>query len=116
MRPCSKAGCPELVPKGGYCPRHKRERSRNYDAWRGNRHERGYGSRWERYSRARLREFPFCVLCDRLAEHTDHIVSARDEPARFWDPTNHQSLCADCNRRKAIAEEGGFGRPRRASR
>lgn len=29
----------------------------------------------------------------------------------FWDPTNWQSLCDTCNSRKAVEEEGAFGRP-----
>jgi 5-methylcytosine-specific restriction endonuclease McrA len=40
---------------------------------------------------------------------TDHIRAIRDGGAVF-DPANHQSLCGACNRRKAIAYEGGFGR------
>jgi len=46
----------------------------------------------------------------RLADVTDHVLPAATHPELFMDPTNHQSLCHDCNKRKAIAEEGGFGR------
>jgi 5-methylcytosine-specific restriction endonuclease McrA len=112
MRPCGQAGCPELVTRGGYCDRHRREWDRRR---RGTAHQRGYTKRWVRYSAKRLSEFPFCAICGRLADVTDHIVPAQVAPARFWDPTNHQSLCGDCNRRKAITESGAFGRtPRQA--
>jgi 5-methylcytosine-specific restriction protein A len=88
------------------CPAHARAR----DAQRGSAEDRGYTAQWSRYSRARLDAHPFCVRCGRIAEVTDHVVAARQAPGRFWDPTNHQSLCGACNRRKAIALEGGFGR------
>jgi 5-methylcytosine-specific restriction endonuclease McrA len=39
---------------------------------------------------------------------TDHIVTMKAGGSKF-ESSNHQSLCADCNRRKAIAVEGGFG-------
>ena len=33
---------------------------------------------------------------------------SQDELA--YEPSNLQPMCFDCNKRKAIAEEGGFGR------
>jgi 5-methylcytosine-specific restriction endonuclease McrA len=41
---------------------------------------------------------------------TDHIESAAAHPELFWKEENHQSLCDDCNKRKAIELEGGLGR------
>jgi 5-methylcytosine-specific restriction endonuclease McrA len=41
---------------------------------------------------------------------TDHIIAMADGGSQF-DPSNHQSLCGACNRRKAIDLEHGFGRP-----
>lgn len=110
MRPCRTSGCPSTVTSPhAYCSRCQQARDRQ----RPTRTARGYDNRWLRYSARRLQQDPFCALCGRLAEVTDHIVSARHAPQHFWDPDNHQSLCGDCNRRKAIAEEGGFGgRPR----
>lgn len=46
----------------------------------------------------------------KLAECTDHILPIKTHPERKDDPSNHQSLCLDCNRRKSIALEGGLGR------
>jgi 5-methylcytosine-specific restriction enzyme A len=111
MKPCAKTGCPELVTKGRYCARHRQA----VEQARGTATARGYSKQWSRYSARRLAQHPFCTMCGRLAEVTDHIVSARQAPARFWDETNHQSLCGACNRRKAIAEEGTFGGAPRTS-
>lgn len=109
LRPCATPGCPALV-EHGHCAGHATVREQA----RGTARQRGYDTTWARYSRRRLHQFPFCVRCGRLAEVTDHIVPIRLAPERRLDPTNHQSLCADCNRRKNIEEEGGFGRePRR---
>lgn len=108
MRPCATSGCPVLVGHG-HCEVHRRQREQR----RGTRTQRGYDNRWLRYSQRRLLSHPFCVVCGRLAEVTDHIIAARRAPDRFWDESNHQSLCGACNRRKAIAEEGGLEDPYR---
>jgi len=48
----------------------------------------------------------------RLADLTDHVISARVAPHRFFDETNLQSLCVDCHRLKSIAEDGTLGHNR----
>ena len=109
---CVEPGCP--VRANGRCPAHRRAK----DQRRGTRHQRGYTNRWADYSKARLARHPWCVGypvghhagLPVLATCTDHILSAKARPDLFWDEANHQSLCADCNSRKGIAEEGGFGR------
>jgi 5-methylcytosine-specific restriction protein A len=102
---------------------HTRER----EARRGTAHQRGYTSRWARYSKAWLKKYPLCGMrrdgqinneyrrpeCIARgpvqAECVDHIRAASLGGA-FWDPANHQSLCLNCNRVKGIKYEGGFGR------
>lgn len=103
---CSYPRCPTKVDSGR-CPAHRRP----------SRHERGYTNKWDRYSKQRLSEHPYCVgyptgihRTKVLADVTDHILSAVAYPEMFDDPTNHQSLCHDCNKRKAIELEGGLGR------
>lgn len=113
MRFCATAGCSARVERG-HCQRHARQK----DAARGTARERGYTTAWDAYSRNRLARQPWCVGYPRgthkpftvLADVTDHIISARKRPDLFMAPSNHQSLCHDCNKRKAIAEEGGLGR------
>jgi 5-methylcytosine-specific restriction enzyme A len=75
--------------------------------------DRGYDSRWARYSRRYLRAHPLCVACTAdglIAQATavDHIVPIRQGGA-MWDPRNHQALCHDCHTRKT-------GRERRQTR
>lgn len=101
-----------LVPSGR-C----RDHARQADQARGTRQQRGYTNAWLHYSRSRLEQHPLCVgyplgyhSIPTAATVTDHILSAKSRPDQFWNPANHQSLCAACNSRKAVAEEGGFGR------
>jgi 5-methylcytosine-specific restriction endonuclease McrA len=109
---CPTPGC--STRSQGLCSQHRTARAATYQAKVPALHTQ----RWRRYSRQRLAQFPWCVgypsgqhrEAARLAECTDHILPARAYPELVWEPTNHQSLCHDCNRRKAIAEEGGFGR------
>jgi 5-methylcytosine-specific restriction endonuclease McrA len=93
---------------------------------RGTAHERGYTSKWAAYSRGWLARFPWCGMrvdgqlhaahsrCVQQGQQvratvTDHIRSMSLGGEQL-DPLNSQSLCGDCNRRKAIALEHGFGR------
>jgi 5-methylcytosine-specific restriction protein A len=94
------------------------ERRRLAAASRGTRQQRGYTDAWLRYSRNRLRSYPWCVQHEQLgrlvpAAVTDHIVPHRGDAQLFWDESNHQSLCKRCHDRKTAREDGGFGNPRR---
>jgi 5-methylcytosine-specific restriction protein A len=121
LRPCLEPRCPALVPHGR-CPAHER----TYDRQRGTARERGYTSRWDEYSKARLQRYPLCgqrqdgllypehSQCAKegrtvAAQCTDHIVAVH-KGGSMWDESNHQSLCLACNSRKANELEGGFGR------
>lgn len=41
----------------------------------------------------------------------DHIRAPKGDQALFWNRSNWQPFARVCNTRKAIASEGGFGRP-----
>lgn len=73
-----------------------------------------YDCRWRRYCGAFLLDSPVCVRCHNLADHVDHIepVYGLDDPG-FWDPTNHQALCASCHSRKTAGEDRFKGTARR---
>jgi 5-methylcytosine-specific restriction protein A len=82
---------------------------------RGTATQRGYNSRWSRYSIRYRRLHPFCTECQRQgilkqADCVDHIipVNGPDDPL-FWDENNHQSLCISCHSEKTAREDGGFG-------
>lgn len=116
--PCARCG----AYISGRCPRCARKQDRA----RGTAHARGYTAEWAEFSRAWLQRHPWCGerADGRLyAEHswcvraerrtratvTDHIRALKDGGAHMVD-SNHQSLCADCNRRKAIKFEGALAR------
>lgn len=80
---------------------------------RPNSHARGYGKRWQTYSRGFLALHPFCVACEaagkvKASEATDHIVavSGPSDPL-FWPASNHQALCWSCHSSKTARENSG---------
>lgn len=106
---CRCPGCKALTgDPSGYCPEHRylyEEQTRRRDVRRGTAKERGYDSRWARYSRAYLAQpnHRLCALridegCAIVAQCVDHI-DPPDGPRdpRFWDPANHQPACIHCN-------------------
>ena len=79
---------------------------------------RGYGYRWEQYSRQRraTSDGALCAICldygrTTTAECVDHIepVTGPDDPL-FWDQLNHQSLCWSCHSIKTNTTDRGKGR------
>ena len=96
-RICAEPRCPERVDRG-YCPKHRRQRDAvsRFDKHPGYRTEQ-----WKQYSRRRLAEHPWCVLCGRLAQCTDHVQPAATHPELFFEESNHRSLCWSCNRATA---------------
>ena len=113
-RPCAKAGCRELVDTG-YCIKHQSTKT-NYDRLRPSSSKRGYGHRWRVYRDAYLRDHPLCVSCNTqnvatAATVVDHIKPHNGNDMMFWEPLNHQSLCASCHGRKTAMHDGGFGNP-----
>lgn len=88
------------------------------EAARGNRHDRGYTSRWDRARRAYLNAHPLCVDCQAQGRITaatcvDHVVPHRGNDELFWDEAGWASCCASCHSRRTVRFDGGFGRPRK---
>ena len=120
---CRYPGCGELTGhESGYCEAHRGEWERMNqarDRRRGTAQERGYDSRWARYSKwyLSLPEHQFCALrldekCAVLAQCVDHIDPPNgNRDPRFWDPGNHQPACIHCNSVKGhrrMTGKGGF--------
>jgi len=122
--PCNWPGCGALVQHGRpRCPAHERQ----YDLRRGSAKDRGYDSKWARFSRDWRKRFPLCGMradgqlhtdagseCARtgrptFAQCVDHIVPMKRGGSQY-DPSNLESKCLRCNNRKRALEEGGFGR------
>lgn len=103
LRFCNHPGCGELVATT-YCDEHARLHQRENDTRRGSAHARGYGYKWQQYSKAFLRrpENQICKLhlpgCTTLAQCVDHIQppSGASDPL-FWNKENHQAACIRCN-------------------
>lgn len=111
--PCRQPGCPALVDKPGYCPKHKRAEYKRCDAGRPSAAKRGYSRNWRCLRLMVLRRQPICATegCDRPAEHVDHIVP-------LWrggtnELSNLRGLCRFCHARKTAAADGGFGNQRK---
>jgi len=84
------------------------------DEHRGSRHARGYSDLWAKYSRQFRLEHPLCAdpyhvhgELGAFTEVTDHVVPPW-AGGGFWDPSNHQPLCQDCNKRKAADDRRRF--------
>lgn len=77
---------------------------REYDRKRGNRHARGYGSKWTRESKAYLEEHRTCVHCGAESQCVDHIKPHRGNQRLFWSRDNWQALCLSCHSRKTKSD------------
>lgn len=75
------------------------------EAARGTAHQRGYGSRWQRFRLSFLAAHPLCAECERKGRTTeatvvDHVTPHRGDAELFWREGNHQALCARCHNAK----------------
>jgi len=117
----SICGCGLKVAAGSLCPcaakrraeAAKRQRVRNRS--RPSANQRGYSAQWRIASKAFLAmpENRYCVVCGKPAQAVDHIKPHKGNHALFWDKANWRPICISCNSRKAVREEGGFGRARK---
>ncbi len=122
---CNAPNCSNLTSER-YCDEHKyiqeeqeRKRaeylSKRKDGHKLNSRQRGYSSRWDKYSKWFLSQpqNQLCALrldnkCARVAQCVDHIKppsNARDP--LFWDKNNHQPACIHCNSVKGHTELKG---------
>lgn len=82
-------------------------------AWRagkGGANARGYTYRWQKESKAFLREHPLCASCQAQGRITpatvvDHVVPHRGDMEKFWNRSNWQPLCVPCHNKKAQSEK-----------
>ncbi len=110
-KPCGHLGCGKLVSDGRYCPEHQGDKklSRFADSRRGSRHERGYGTAWDKLRLVILaRDNGLCVPCNtagRLtpASQVDHIIPKAEGGTD--DESNLQSVCVACHRAKTDREK-----------
>lgn len=76
---------------------------------------------WRAFSRAFLRDHPFCECPDHgslpewrrpLSEVTDHIDGLGPNGPRGFDRVNCQAMTRSCHAKKTIKHDGGYGRKR----
>ena len=110
-KPCRHPACGKLVRDGsGYCQAHQADRKIGTfaDPRRGSRHERGYGSQWDRDRKRVLdRDAGLCQPClsngqVTMATQVDHIVP-KCEGGSDAD-TNLQAICRTCHQIKTASE------------
>ncbi len=116
LKPCNHPGCPNLTNER-FCQVHAQAERKRYDQERGSANERGYTSRWRKYSKWFLSQPDniFCKLqlpgCTNIAECVDHIDPVGPQDPRFWDSGNHQAACIHCNSVKGHKRMAGEGKP-----
>lgn len=109
--------CGHTVPSGARCSCQKArdgERKAKHEAKRASARQRGYTVAWAKASKAFLArpENRLCACgCGRVADMVDHRIAHKGDPRLFWAESNWQAMASICNRRKAVREEGAFGRP-----
>jgi 5-methylcytosine-specific restriction protein A len=107
-KPCAEPRCPTLVPAGQrFCPDHKREHYRRFNAARGTVKEQNYGNTWKKLRDYYIARNVLCVMClskgvTRAAEEVDHVTPRRHGGSD--DTDNLQSLCKSCHSRKTARE------------
>ena len=104
LKPCKHPGCPRLT-EGAYCDEHKPLHPERPSAAK-----RGYGSKWQRVSKAYLRKHSLCVKCLAQGKYVtatvvDHIIPFRDNEILHWDESNFQALCKACHDKKTWTED-----------
>lgn len=106
-RLCSKCGV-KVYDGTTRCSEHKVKHNWADDKIRGNRHERGYGSEWEKTRKIVLKRDDYlCVNHKakgifRKATDVDHIIPKERGGTDNID--NLQSLCSKCHREKTAKE------------
>ncbi len=115
-KPCSWAGCPELISDGSYCPRHAPRaeslraelmaaNDRMYRATPWGKESKTFLSSkdWQNLRREKLRAHPFCAECERngilgtLARDVHHIAPRATRPDLALVMANLESLCTPCH-------------------
>lgn len=117
-KPCRHLGCSRLVSDGsGYCVAHQSDRKlgKFADDRRGSRHDRGYGTEWEKTRKRILsRDKGLCQPCMKagrvsVAKQVDHITP-KGEGGTDAD-NNLQAICLACHKVKTSEEAIRARRP-----
>ncbi len=100
---CNHYGC-KNVTIDRFCAEHNKESKQFYGIDRESAAKRGYGSRWQKASKAYLRQHPICVECGQEADLVDHIKPHKGDMVLFWKIENWQAMCDRCHNIKRQRE------------
>jgi 5-methylcytosine-specific restriction enzyme A len=107
-RPCRNRGCPALVTSAdGLCDDHKNAGWERHQAGR-SRHERGYGSKWDKIRlQILVRDNHLCQSCRRIglvtpASIVDHITPKAKGGTD--DIANLEAICRGCHASKTAVD------------
>lgn len=119
-RPCRQAGCGALVRGASRCPAHAVAAGSFADRTRGSRHDRGYGTNWDKL-RATIvaRDCGLCQQCQRngvvnpvgdkpYSAYVDHITPKAEGGTDA--ESNLETLCRACHTAKTDQEKNRLRR------
>ena len=109
-KPCAYPGCPELIREGRYCPAHKTEMGRQYNATRDSDFNKRYGRQWKKNRALYISKHPLCEACEKAgqlvpATEVHHIIPL-DKGGSNADE-NLQALCKPCHSRHTLNDTRG---------
>lgn len=105
-KPCTKPGCRKYATARGRCDDH--QVTHNWDHRGKSRHERGYGSTWDKLKKqAEKRDKHLCQICLKKgictkSDAVDHIIPKSQGGTDAL--TNLQCICKDCHTDKTQKE------------
>ena len=95
-RPCAKAGCIRLASKKGRCDQHQ---PKAWDHKGKTRHERGYGSDWDKVRKdALIRDDYLCQVCLKKKIYTRATEVDHIKPKSKGGTNNLINLMSICNK------------------
>jgi len=108
-KPCIQPRCKQYATERGYCDDHQKERkAKQWDHGGKNRHQRGYGSKWDKLRKVVLsRDKHMCQECLRAGiykqgNQVDHIKPKAEGGDDNTD--NLQVLCYTHHQEKTVKE------------
>jgi len=111
-KPCQHTGCANTTHKR-YCDKHNKDHKTTHkwgsDKIRGNRHQRGYGSAWDKIRLIILkRDNYLCQTCSRsgrlsAGNTVDHIISKANGGTD--EHNNLETICKPCHALKTRQEQ-----------
>jgi 5-methylcytosine-specific restriction protein A len=103
------AECPQPAVERGRCAAHAAAYRAAVDRRRPRARQRGYGARWERTRRRKLRLTPNCERCGAPATDVHHLDGLGPNGPDGHELWNLESLCKSHHSRTTSAEQpGGF--------